>query len=312
MKDYYKILGLKSNATDKEIKIAYRKLSKKYHPDLNGGDEYFEERFKDINEAYEKLNNSNYKREFAKHESNLNIKENESIQPKHPNSNTLRNVTITIAIILAIGIIKEIAQNVVRKNAMDNVMPIESIEPIILDTSATLTPTENNTEVDSIFRKNTDTVNLKSVAADFPSKIETERWILEKLNENAKNYVSCPSSDIIGYGNNIRCTTYKDYTFLFNGDYLEVRYNYDDKRYELVKIPLYDFRSILNNYSSITIFTEDNTMIETHSDNNSQKVTSLITIGLNTDTETDLVKRLEKAFKHLSIFYSKPITNEVF
>ena len=55
VKDYHYILGIKKDASKDEIKSAYRKLSKKFHPDLNPEDKYFEERFKDIQEAYEKL-----------------------------------------------------------------------------------------------------------------------------------------------------------------------------------------------------------------------------------------------------------------
>jgi curved DNA-binding protein CbpA len=55
MKDFYYILGLDSNCTLDEIKDAYRKLSKKFHPDLNQGDKYFENRFREIKEAYETL-----------------------------------------------------------------------------------------------------------------------------------------------------------------------------------------------------------------------------------------------------------------
>ncbi len=56
-KDYYKILGVSRNATEEEIKIAYRKLALKYHPDRNPGDKVAEEKFKEINEAYEVLKN---------------------------------------------------------------------------------------------------------------------------------------------------------------------------------------------------------------------------------------------------------------
>jgi curved DNA-binding protein CbpA len=55
IKDYYYILGVARNASQDEIKRAYRKLSVKFHPDKNDGDKFFEERFKDINEAYETL-----------------------------------------------------------------------------------------------------------------------------------------------------------------------------------------------------------------------------------------------------------------
>lgn len=56
-KDYYKILGIDKAATADEIKRAYRKLALKYHPDKNPGDKSSEERFKEINEAYEVLSN---------------------------------------------------------------------------------------------------------------------------------------------------------------------------------------------------------------------------------------------------------------
>ena len=54
-KDYYKTLGVKKNAGADDIKKAYRKLARKYHPDVNQGDKAAEERFKEINEAYEVL-----------------------------------------------------------------------------------------------------------------------------------------------------------------------------------------------------------------------------------------------------------------
>lgn len=54
-KDYYKILGVKKDATESEIKKAYRRMARKYHPDVNPDDKKAEEMFKDINEAYEVL-----------------------------------------------------------------------------------------------------------------------------------------------------------------------------------------------------------------------------------------------------------------
>lgn len=58
MDNYYKILGVKNFASLEEIKIAYKKLAKKFHPDVNNGDKFFEEKFKELQTVYENLSDS--------------------------------------------------------------------------------------------------------------------------------------------------------------------------------------------------------------------------------------------------------------
>jgi len=69
-KDYYKILGVKRGATEKEIKQAYRRLARKYHPDVNPGDKSAEARFKEINAAYEVLSDTDKRGKYDKYGDN--------------------------------------------------------------------------------------------------------------------------------------------------------------------------------------------------------------------------------------------------
>lgn len=54
-RDYYEVIGVSKTASEDEIKKAYRKLAKQYHPDLNPNDKEAEAKFKEVNEAYEVL-----------------------------------------------------------------------------------------------------------------------------------------------------------------------------------------------------------------------------------------------------------------
>src|SRR5579871_226575 len=63
-KDYYKILGVPKNATTEDINKVYRRLARKYHPDLNPGDKGAEARFKEINEAHEVLADAEKRKQY--------------------------------------------------------------------------------------------------------------------------------------------------------------------------------------------------------------------------------------------------------
>ncbi len=66
-KDYFKVLGINRNATDKEIKNAFRQLARKFHPDLHPHNDEAESEFKEINEAYEILSDQEKKKSYEKY-----------------------------------------------------------------------------------------------------------------------------------------------------------------------------------------------------------------------------------------------------
>lgn len=68
--DYYKILGISKTASEKEIKAAYRKLARKFHPDLNPDNKEAEAKFKEINEANEVLSNSENRKKYDRYGEN--------------------------------------------------------------------------------------------------------------------------------------------------------------------------------------------------------------------------------------------------
>ena len=63
-RDYYEVLGVSKGASDDEIKKAFRKMSKKYHPDLNPNNKEAEKKFKEVNEAYQVLSDPEKKSKY--------------------------------------------------------------------------------------------------------------------------------------------------------------------------------------------------------------------------------------------------------
>ncbi|MEO6687087.1 MAG: DnaJ domain-containing protein, partial [Dyadobacter sp.] len=62
--DYYQILGIQKTATEKDIKAAYRKLARKYHPDVNPNDQEAQKKFQELNEANEVLSDPEKRKKY--------------------------------------------------------------------------------------------------------------------------------------------------------------------------------------------------------------------------------------------------------
>jgi curved DNA-binding protein len=66
-RDYYEVLGIDRKATDKEVRAAYRRLARAHHPDVNPGDASAEERFKELNEAYQVLSDAESRKAYDRY-----------------------------------------------------------------------------------------------------------------------------------------------------------------------------------------------------------------------------------------------------
>ncbi len=80
-KDYYEILGVSKDAKEEEIKKAYRKLAKKYHPDANPNNKVAEEKFKEASEAYEVLGDNEKRRKYDQFGHNMNFNNGADFDP---------------------------------------------------------------------------------------------------------------------------------------------------------------------------------------------------------------------------------------
>ncbi len=324
MKDYYKVLGLMPSATEDEIKTAYRKLSKKFHPDMNEGDKFFEDRFKEIQEAYENLLNKSYREAFAKYSQNpsnnfqadtsANSRQtNQNNQNERPKSTTpptsatprqqampeknnggsFYKVVIPVIIVAVLGFMRAFVNNkqptVDYKSLYTNTDRVASIN--------NYTPSTDNVYVDTSVRPDTTSLTeatLPTAGNSFTgySKEDLQNWLSLKLNQNSQNRISCPDRS---YGLGSSCTHYNDYEFKLDDNYLIVKYNYDDNYDEIVYIPYYDFKSVYGSQygSDFSISTNSRSMVELNKSTKRKSSTDYVSIGYKNDAEPDIIKNIE-------------------
>ncbi len=129
-KDYYKILGLEnSKVSIAEIKAAYREQAKLYHPDVNVGSKFSEDRFKDINEAYRVLSDSSSKRKYDRMWNNHSAKKT----IKYEESSTSSSSTFSDFFNMFFGDVKEKKNDEPKEKKKNKKVPIkgENIETSI-------------------------------------------------------------------------------------------------------------------------------------------------------------------------------------
>jgi hypothetical protein len=189
MKNYYQILGVAPTASAEEVKEAYRKLSKRVHPDVNWGDKIFEELFKDINEAYKELSDeyrrADYNKKFQHFFFKQPVTEEFLQQQKIETKRFFRRKMIInggISVILVCSVVTINAMVFADKtHAERNDKMMASVAPV--DVSAT---------VNELFFSKDESVRVSTVAFKTSASLETGSSVITSAVDEIKPGITEP------------------------------------------------------------------------------------------------------------------------
>lgn len=228
MKDFYCILGVDVNCTVEEVKEAYYKLSKKFHPDLNQNDSYFESRFKEIHEAYETLSDPEKRRLYNFYFNNAKTQSPDFEFPEQRRYPRTTAIDIIFTIIL-IGITILFGKYVVASMTEHSKKVRLSETPIIADTPrATFVPAKHRKKkkhnlfpvsnysqksvaakaaINPVASSATTIAKVPGIVSNLPAKVKTDT--LKPQPVVMVNHPAQPFKTISNTGdNNIPYTTY--------------------------------------------------------------------------------------------------------
>ncbi|MBS1605231.1 MAG: J domain-containing protein [Bacteroidetes bacterium] len=341
MKDYYYILGIERTSTKEEIKTAYRKLSQKFHPDKNDGDKFFEDRFKDIKEAYETLMDDAARTSY---DSLLTGPSASSTYQEEPapgaEEGTDQPQTYYIGLWITLGLTALLALLFYLRSIPRTAAGVRPDPP---ETAATPPATADSTMADTLVAtahhqnkateaahpapmQDTGTSAGSNATADRgQSKEATTSWILDKLGRYSRETYSS-SSPATYLGGGITSSGWSKYNtnfrYSFNDYYLVIRYQekYTDK-YEtsytdkIAMVPVAEMEEMQNGLDQITFITKRWSIIVYDSlppTPEKTSVTAKFAIEFKLEAETDIGERLNRAFMHLKQFYTVPPNKEAF
>jgi hypothetical protein len=213
MKNYYQILGIKQWASQEEIKQAYLKLSKKVHPDVNSGDDFFTEFFKNLNEAYQVLNDDGkrlkYDFEYNKYFVEFNLLRDKEVRlqakdlavvDKKIKKRLILNGSLTLligviviaAIFLFLDDYKESGDVALQRNTKHTIIEAINANDVVAIVDTKPTPRERETMVDTkkklaemAFYNTVD--ELPAIASENTGNTRDVESTFKKLNEDDMN-----------------------------------------------------------------------------------------------------------------------------